>query len=68
MALGLAEVGCDIVGIIVEPVETIERVTAPGRRFQPGPADPRQTTVFPASGAGGGGSSAILIFWSTMPA
>ena len=29
MALGLAEAGCDIVGInIVEPVETIERVTA----------------------------------------
>ncbi len=36
MALGLAEAGCDIVGInIVEPVETIERVTALGRRFQP---------------------------------
>lgn len=34
MALGLAEAGCDIVGInIVEPVETIERVTALGRRF-----------------------------------
>lgn len=34
MALGLAEAGCDIVGInIVEPTETIERVTATGRRF-----------------------------------
>ncbi|MGK6328134.1 2-dehydro-3-deoxy-D-gluconate 5-dehydrogenase KduD [Erwinia sp. DT-104] len=34
MALGLAEAGCDIVGVnIVEPKETIERVTALGRRF-----------------------------------
>ncbi len=34
MAVGLAEAGCDIVGInIVEPTETIERVTALGRRF-----------------------------------
>ncbi|MNZ76974.1 2-dehydro-3-deoxy-D-gluconate 5-dehydrogenase [compost metagenome] len=34
MALGLAEAGCDIVGInIVEPTETIERVTALGRRL-----------------------------------
>ncbi len=34
MALGLAEAGCDIVGInIVEPTETIARVTALGRRF-----------------------------------
>ena len=51
MALGLAEAGCDIVGInIVEPVETIERVTALGRcwsvRWR---------------------SSAILIFWSITP-
>ncbi|MDU1083115.1 MAG: 2-deoxy-D-gluconate 3-dehydrogenase, partial [Leclercia adecarboxylata] len=31
MAVGLAEAGCDIVGInIVEPQETIERVTALG--------------------------------------
>ena len=31
MAVGLAEAGCDIVGInIVEPTETIERVTALG--------------------------------------
>lgn len=34
MAVGLAEAGCDIVGInIVEPNETIERVSALGRRF-----------------------------------
>ncbi|MEM6161405.1 2-dehydro-3-deoxy-D-gluconate 5-dehydrogenase KduD [Erwinia sp. P6884] len=34
MAVGLAEAGCDIVGInIVEPTDTIERVTALGRRF-----------------------------------
>lgn len=34
MAVGLAEAGCDIIGInIVEPLETIERVTALGRRF-----------------------------------
>jgi 2-deoxy-D-gluconate 3-dehydrogenase len=34
MATGLAEAGCDIVGInIVEPGETIKRVTALGRRF-----------------------------------
>ncbi len=34
MALGLAQAGCDIVGInIVEPTETIEQVTALGRRF-----------------------------------
>lgn len=34
MAVGLAEAGCDIIGInIVEPRETIERVTALGRRF-----------------------------------
>ncbi len=43
MALGLAEAGCDIVGInIVEPVETIERVTALGRRFLSLTADLRQ--------------------------
>ena len=48
MALGLAEAGCDIVGInIVEPVETIERVTALG------PAPDRRYSS--ASGAGGGG-------------
>jgi len=34
MALGLAEAGCDIVGVnIVEPQETREKVTALGRRF-----------------------------------
>ncbi|MCS3430969.1 2-dehydro-3-deoxy-D-gluconate 5-dehydrogenase KduD [Klebsiella sp. BIGb0407] len=34
MAIGLAEAGCDIVGLNrSEPTETIERVTALGRRF-----------------------------------
>ncbi len=34
MAIGLAEAGCDIIGVnIVEPRETIEQVTALGRRF-----------------------------------
>lgn len=43
MALGLAEAGCDIVGInIVEPTETIARVTALGRRFLSLTADLRQ--------------------------
>ena len=48
MALGLAETGCDIVGInIVEPVETIERVTALGRRFLSLTADLRQIDGIP---------------------
>ncbi|MEA9391063.1 2-dehydro-3-deoxy-D-gluconate 5-dehydrogenase KduD [Acerihabitans sp. TG2] len=34
MAIGLAQAGCDIVGVnIVDPEETIEQVTALGRRF-----------------------------------
>jgi 2-deoxy-D-gluconate 3-dehydrogenase len=34
MAIGLAQAGCDIVGVnIVDPEETIEKVTALGRRF-----------------------------------
>lgn len=34
MALGLAKAGCDIVGVnIVEPIETIEKIKATGRRF-----------------------------------
>lgn len=34
MALGLAEAGCDIVGVnIVEPIETIKKITATGRKF-----------------------------------
>ncbi|QBH97660.1 2-dehydro-3-deoxy-D-gluconate 5-dehydrogenase KduD [Limnobaculum zhutongyuii] len=34
MALGLAQAGCDIVGVnITEPTETIEKVKALGRRF-----------------------------------
>ncbi|HHP0489791.1 2-dehydro-3-deoxy-D-gluconate 5-dehydrogenase KduD [Vibrio harveyi] len=34
MALGLAQAGCDIVGVnIVEPTETIEKIQATGRRF-----------------------------------
>ncbi len=49
MALGLAEAGCDIVGInIVEPAETIERVTALGRRFLSLTADLRKIDAIPA--------------------
>ncbi|ANI31895.1 2-deoxy-D-gluconate 3-dehydrogenase [Yersinia entomophaga] len=34
MAIGLAEAGCDIVGVnIVEPQETIQKITVLGRRF-----------------------------------
>ncbi|MCG5048189.1 2-dehydro-3-deoxy-D-gluconate 5-dehydrogenase KduD [Pectobacterium brasiliense] len=34
MAIGLAQAGCDIVGVnIVEPKDTIEKVTSLGRRF-----------------------------------
>ncbi|MDT1822552.1 SDR family NAD(P)-dependent oxidoreductase, partial [Acinetobacter baumannii] len=48
MALGLAEAGYDIVGInIVEPVETLERVTALGRRFLSLTADLRQIDAIP---------------------
>jgi 2-deoxy-D-gluconate 3-dehydrogenase len=49
MAIGLAEAGCDIVGInIVEPAETIERVTALGRRFLSLTADLRQIDGIPS--------------------
>lgn len=48
MALGLAEAGCDIVGInLVEPTETIERVTALGRRFLSLNADLRKIDAIP---------------------
>lgn len=48
MALGLAEAGCDIIGInIVEPTETIKRVTALGRRFLSLTADLRQINSIP---------------------
>ncbi|VTP77477.1 2-dehydro-3-deoxy-D-gluconate 5-dehydrogenase [Leclercia adecarboxylata] len=48
MAVGLAEAGCDIVGInIVEPQETIERVTALGRRFLSLTADLRKIDAIP---------------------
>ena len=34
MALGLAQAGCDIVGVnIAEPVETKEKIAATGRKF-----------------------------------
>lgn len=57
MALGLAEAGCDIVGInIVEPTETIERVTALGRRFKP---DRRSASNRRYSGAAGARSGRI---------
>lgn len=48
MALGTAEAGCDIVGInIVEPTETLERVTALGRRFLSLTADLRKIDAIP---------------------
>lgn len=48
MALGLAEAGCDIVGINhVEPTETAEQVKALGRRFLSLSADLRKIDVIP---------------------
>lgn len=48
MAVGLAQAGCDIVGVnIVEPTETIEMITALGRRFLSLTADLRDTSVIP---------------------
>ncbi|QBJ33510.1 2-dehydro-3-deoxy-D-gluconate 5-dehydrogenase KduD [Hafnia alvei] len=48
MAVGLAQAGCDIIGInIVEPTETIAQVTALGRRFLSLTADLRDTSVIP---------------------
>ncbi|MHA3583583.1 2-dehydro-3-deoxy-D-gluconate 5-dehydrogenase KduD [Yersinia enterocolitica] len=49
MAIGLAEAGCDIVGVnIVEPKETIEKVTALGRRFLSLTADLSKIDGIPA--------------------
>lgn len=46
MAVGLAQAGCDIIGInIVEPTETIAQVSALGRRFLSLTADLRDTSV-----------------------
>lgn len=46
MALGLAQAGCDIVGInIVEPTDTIAKVEAIGRRFLSLKADVSNTEV-----------------------
>ncbi|MGC6231208.1 2-dehydro-3-deoxy-D-gluconate 5-dehydrogenase KduD [Hafnia paralvei] len=48
MAVGLAQAGCDIVGVnIVEPTETIQKITALGRRFLSLTADLRDTSVIP---------------------
>lgn len=48
IAIGLAQAGCDIIGInIVEPAETIAQVTALGRRFLSLTADLRDTSVIP---------------------
>ncbi|SUH35124.1 2-keto-3-deoxygluconate oxidoreductase [Salmonella enterica subsp. enterica] len=57
MALGLAEAGCDIVGInIVEPTETIARVTALGRRFfKPDSRSASNRWYSGITGTGGGG-------------
>jgi len=49
MAIGLAEAGCDIVGVnIVDPEETIAKVTALGRRFLSLTADLMKTDGIPA--------------------
>ncbi|MEQ4924661.1 2-dehydro-3-deoxy-D-gluconate 5-dehydrogenase KduD [Proteus hauseri] len=49
MALGLAQAGCDIVGInLVEPTETIAEVEALGRRFLSIKADVSKTSELPA--------------------
>lgn len=49
MALGLAEAGCDIVGLNrTEPVETRERVLALGRRFLNLNADLSDISLYPA--------------------
>ncbi|NDL63047.1 2-dehydro-3-deoxy-D-gluconate 5-dehydrogenase KduD [Acerihabitans arboris] len=48
MAIGLAEAGCDIVGVnIVDPEETIAKVTALGRRFLSLTADLTKTDDIP---------------------
>ncbi len=49
MAIGLAEAGCDIVGVnIVDPEETIGKVTALGRRFLSLTADLMKTDDIPS--------------------
>src|SRR5690606_35724894 len=49
MALGLAQAGCDIVGInIVEPTDTIAKVTATGRTFLSLKADVSKVDQLPA--------------------
>ncbi len=69
MAVGLAEAGCDIVGInIVEPTETIERVTALGRRFLSLTADLRQIDGIRSCWSARWRSSAISTSWLTTPA
>ncbi len=48
MALGLAQAGCDIVGVnVVEPTETAEKVRALGRQFLSLTADLRDQAVIP---------------------
>nr|WP_024485195.1 2-dehydro-3-deoxy-D-gluconate 5-dehydrogenase KduD [Serratia fonticola] len=48
MAIGLAQAGCDIVGVnVVEPDETIAKVTALGRRFLSLKADLSKLEVLP---------------------
>jgi len=65
MAVGLAQAGCDIIGInIVEPTETIVQVSALGRRFLSLTADLRDTSVIPdlvARAAGEFGHIDILV-------
>lgn len=48
MAIGLAEAGCDIIGVnIADPQDTIKKITALGRRFLSLTADLLKTDVIP---------------------
>lgn len=48
MAVGLAQAGCDIVGVnITDPVDTIDKVNSTGRRFLSLKADLSDTSCFP---------------------
>ncbi|CAK8738641.1 hypothetical protein SODG_002244 [Sodalis praecaptivus] len=69
MAIGLAEAGCDIVGVnIVEPEETLRQVETRSRRFLSIKADLSDTAVIPGLSLRLWQPLAISIFWSTMPA
>jgi 2-deoxy-D-gluconate 3-dehydrogenase len=64
MAVGLAQAGCDIIGVNrSEPNETLDQVHALGRRFLDLRADLTSIGCLKAPLA----NSAISIFWSIMP-